>query len=300
MTRPLRNCWVLFALLMLPFTARGDDPPKPPGSEAARVYGEWRIRVKPDQGPAYDQLIEKSGLPLFRQAGGRMVGWWKTLIGDLYEHVTIWEYDDMAGFEKAVGFLSKSPEFAKFVAARDPLLIRRGEPVPAAGFRGDAAELARAGALCRARDSPRATCAAGRLSRVHDQARALVCSKLNGFRPVGPVDRRSGPVVRNHLPLLVREPGRARAEDRQVFFEPGREALSRKSSVSSPTRSPRGCSFPRHLRGRPPMPHPRSRPASAGLLPHHEEIAPGFMSPGLPTAITRPTAAGWRSRTRRC
>jgi hypothetical protein len=32
----------------------------------------------------YDQLIEKSGLPLFGQAGGRMVAWWKTLIGDLY------------------------------------------------------------------------------------------------------------------------------------------------------------------------------------------------------------------------
>ena len=85
--------------------------------------------MKPDQGPAYEALIQKSGLPLFRQAGGRMVGWWKTLIGDLYEHVTIWEYDNMAAFEKAVGFLGKSPDFARFVAARDPLLSGRGEPV---------------------------------------------------------------------------------------------------------------------------------------------------------------------------
>ncbi len=122
MTRTLRIACVFWALFVLASNANGDDPPKPAGNEASLAYGEWRIRVRPDQGPAYDSLIEKSGLPLFRQAGGRMVGWWKTLIGDLYEHVTIWEYDNMAAFEKAVGFLSKSPDFAKFVASRDPLL----------------------------------------------------------------------------------------------------------------------------------------------------------------------------------
>jgi type 1 glutamine amidotransferase len=51
-----------------------------------------------------------------------MVGWWKTLIGDLYEHVTIWEYDDMAAFERAIQFLSKNPAFERFVVSRDPLL----------------------------------------------------------------------------------------------------------------------------------------------------------------------------------
>jgi hypothetical protein len=106
---------------MRPITARGDDPPKPSAGEAARVYGESRIRVKPDQWPAYDQLIEKSGLPLFRQAGGRMVGCWKTLIGDLYEHVTIWECDSMAAFENVVGFLSKSPDFGRFAVVRAPM-----------------------------------------------------------------------------------------------------------------------------------------------------------------------------------
>ena len=93
-----------------------------PAGDKTRVYGEWRIRVKPDKGPDYNRLIEQSGLPLFRDAGGRLVGWWNTLIGDLYEHVTIWEYDDMAAFERAIGVLSKNPAFARFVAARDPLL----------------------------------------------------------------------------------------------------------------------------------------------------------------------------------
>ena len=118
--------WLTLALASLVTTSRGDDrlgPPGPaPAAGAIRVYGEWRIRVKPDKGPDYNRLIEQSGLPLFREAGGRLVGWWNTLIGDLYEHVTIWEYDDMAAFERAIGFLSKNPAFARFVAARDPLL----------------------------------------------------------------------------------------------------------------------------------------------------------------------------------
>jgi type 1 glutamine amidotransferase len=94
------------------------DPPETPG----KVYGEWRILVKPDKGAEYDKLIETEGLPLFRQAGGRIVGWWKTLVGNLYEQVTIWEYDDMAAFEKAIGFLGGEKKFADFVARRDPLL----------------------------------------------------------------------------------------------------------------------------------------------------------------------------------
>jgi hypothetical protein len=87
-----------------------------------KVYGEWRIRVRPDKGAEYDELIRAHGLPLFKAAGGRMVGWWKTLIGDLYEHVTIWEYDDMAAFQQAIEYLGPNQKFAEFVARRDPLL----------------------------------------------------------------------------------------------------------------------------------------------------------------------------------
>jgi type 1 glutamine amidotransferase len=87
-----------------------------------KAYGEWRIRVRPDKGAEYRQLIESKGLPLFRKAGGRMVGWWNTQIGNLYEHVTIWEYDDMAAFGRAGQILGADPAFARFVALRDPLL----------------------------------------------------------------------------------------------------------------------------------------------------------------------------------
>ena len=89
---------------------------------ANKVYGEWLIRVKPDQGKVYNELVKEKGLPLFRESGGRMVGWWNTLIGNVYEHVTIWEHGSMADFEKAVKWLGRSDQFAEFVKLRDPLL----------------------------------------------------------------------------------------------------------------------------------------------------------------------------------
>ena len=115
-----------FTMMCLPAASfpQGQEQP-PPGKSAdaaARVYGEWRIQVRPDRGAEYNRLIERQGLPLFRKAGGRMVGWWTTLVGDLYEHVTIWEYDDMPAFDRAIGVLSADADFARFVAARDPLL----------------------------------------------------------------------------------------------------------------------------------------------------------------------------------
>src|SRR4029077_16181145 len=79
---------VLIGLLCQSAILRAEDknPPAP-----AKVYGEWLIHPRPDKGAEYRKLIEEKGLPLFREGGGRMVGWWNTLVGDLYEQVTIWE-----------------------------------------------------------------------------------------------------------------------------------------------------------------------------------------------------------------
>ncbi len=116
---------LLTALLVVSLAAsiRADEKRDPEKNSASnKVYGEWLIRVKPDQVATYNDLIERQGLPLFRAAGGRMVGWWTTLIGDVYEQVTIWEYDNMAAFEKAVASLGGNERFAAFAKLRDPLL----------------------------------------------------------------------------------------------------------------------------------------------------------------------------------
>lgn len=117
----------LLAAITSPAAAQAPKPaapaatPKPP-PKPTKVYGEWRIHIRPDRGRIYNELIRDRGLPLFREAGGRMVGWWTTQVGDLYEHLTIWEYDGMAAYEKAGQFLGKDDRFAQFVALRDPLL----------------------------------------------------------------------------------------------------------------------------------------------------------------------------------
>ena len=99
--------------------AVGAEPAAPADKAVARaphVYGEWCIWLRPDKMKEYTQLIETKGLPLFCAAGGRMVGWWTTLVGDFYEQVTIWEFDDMAAFEQAIEKLGKDKGFAEFVA----------------------------------------------------------------------------------------------------------------------------------------------------------------------------------------
>ena len=90
----------------MPSPSTFDHAKRISASAIARVESELELtdlelRIAARVGVTRDQLIEQKGLPLFRAAGGRMVGWWNTLIGDLYEHVTIWEYDDMAAFQKA-------------------------------------------------------------------------------------------------------------------------------------------------------------------------------------------------------
>jgi NIPSNAP len=169
--------------------ASAAEPVAQPGAAAprmARVYGEWRIHVRPDKTSQYARLIDTEGLPLFREAGGRMVGWWTTSVGDLYEHITIWEYDNMAGFEQAGQKLGKDKRFAEFTAKRDPLLAgEENRFLHLAGFAADPAlpELAKivVHEVHRVPLSRRD----GYLKFIEgDDGLALL--KRHGFRPVGP------------------------------------------------------------------------------------------------------------------
>lgn len=279
-SRPRRIAAFLLALAVLAPPSRGGELQEPTGAKPAgatgRVYGEWRIRVKPDQGPAYNKLIEQSGLPLFRGAGARMVGWWNTLVGDLYEHVTIWEYDGMAGFERAIGVLSKDPAFARFVAARDPLLAgeesRFLRPVP--------------GAIPPALPDP-SPFVVHEVHRVPLARRdayldfmtkqGLGLLKANGFRPAGP---------------WVTELGRWTEVTYLFGFESlaERERLIARFSATGPGRAygAKVAGFAEEVTTRLLIPAPFAKAAPAGpkasasRLPHLEEIAPGVFAAGFP------------------
>jgi type 1 glutamine amidotransferase len=241
-----------------------------------KVYGEWRIRIRPDKGAEYDRLIEQKGLPLFREAGGRMVGWWKTLVGDLYEQVTLWEYDDMAAFQKAVEHLGKSAPFRQFVALRDPLLA------------GEQNQFLRLAPFAERPALPEA--AAFVIHEVHRvplrrraaylhfmEKEGLRLLRAHGFRPVGPwlVD-----VGRwTEVTYLFRFTSLAERERLMAAFAAhadGRaygKVTELVEEISTRLLVPAPFAVPERL---PPPPR-----RSSGLLPHEEQVAPGVHAAGF-------------------
>ncbi len=278
MSRLQRTSWLLLALIAVSPTSRSDDRAAS-GGNASRVYGEWRIRIRPDQGPAYNRLIEQSGLPLFRKAGGRMVGWWTTLIGDLYEQVTIWEYDDMAAFERAIQLLSKDPEFARFVTARDPLLageesrflrLTAGaqrpslpEPAPFAVHEVHRVPLARRGAY---------------LTFMTGQGLELL--RAHGFRPTGPwvvnVGRWS------EVTYLFRFASLAEREQLIARFSATTDGRTYSDKVSEFTEEvTTRLLVPAPFAKAASTPVAPTKPESSALLPHRDQLASGVYVAGF-------------------
>ena len=202
-----------------------------------------------------------------------MVGWWNTLVGDLYEQVTLWEYDDMAAFEHAIQTLSKDPAFARFVAARDPLLA--GEESRFLRLaRAPYLHPARSPPVRRARGPPRPS-APGRLPRVHDRPGPRPAQGPR-LPPRGPLGGRGGPMDRGHVPFRFDSLAERERLDRPVLRD---------------RRGPRLCREGRRVRrgGHDAAPDPvhvreagTVKPApTAGVLPHREELAPGVYAAGF-------------------
>jgi len=290
MPRPLRILCVIVALFALSPAARGDEPPKPPDEQPARVYGEWRIRVRPDQGLAYDALIEKSGLPLFRQAGGRMVGWWKTLIGDLYEHVTIWEYDDMAGFEKAVQFLGKNADFARFVAARDPLLSSEESRFLRPAASGVRPALPEPAPFV-VHETHRVPLAKQDAYLAYMRKHGLTLLRANGFRPVGPLIVEVGRW--SEITYLFSYESLAERERKLADFRSKPDAAIYREKLSELTDDVISRLLIPAAFAKAPASGPADKAASSTApLPHREEIAPGVHVAGFADRY-HSTNCGW-------
>jgi type 1 glutamine amidotransferase len=245
------------------------------GANAAdKVYGEWLIRPRPDKGAEYKKLIEEKGLPLFRSGGGRMVGWWTTLVGDLYEHVTIWEYDDMAAYQKAVERLGKDEQFAAFAAARDPLL---------AGERSRFLKLAPFAEAPRLPEpAPFVIHEIHRVPPRHLEAYlkfmekdGLPLLKKHGFRPVGPwvvgIGRWS------EITLLFRFDSLAERDRLIAEFSASPDGAAYGKVTEFADDITTRLLVPAPFAA--PASSPRSR--SSSLLPHMEEIAPGVGTAGF-------------------
>jgi type 1 glutamine amidotransferase len=265
-------------------TTRADEAK--PAARSPKVYGEWLIRPKPDQGAAYKQLIEEKGLPLFREGGGRMVGWWNTLVGNLYEQVTIWEYDDMAAYQKAAEYLGKNDRFAQFVRLRDPLL---------------AGEESRFLILASFAEPPKlAESAPFVIHEIHRvplyrqtaylkfmKEEGLPLLKKHGFRPVGPwhvaigkwsevtyLFRFDSLAERDRLitALHAHADGQTYGKVLELVDE-----ISTRLLIPTPFAAPRGTDRQR---------------GSSSLLPHQEQLAPGVFATGF-AARYQSANCGW-------
>ncbi len=243
-----------------------------------KVYGEWRILIKPDKGQEYNALIKSRGLPLFRQAGGRMVGWWTTLVGNLYEQVTIWEYDDMAAFERAIGFLGHNKGFAEFVALRDPLLSGEQNRFLSLGDGAEPPVLADPSKFIvhEVHRVPR--------NKMHEylefmSTRGLKLLKRHGFRPVGPwtVDVGTWSEVTylfrfDSLDERSRLIARFSAEaDAKVYGDAVNqfaEDITTRLLIPAPFASPSQT-------------NPAGRDVSSSLLPHVEALGGGVFAAGF-------------------
>lgn len=278
-SQPRRTWKVVLALAVLAplpsgVEGRAQADPKPDAA-ASRVYGEWRIHVRPDQGPAYSRLIEESGLPLFRKAGGRMVGWWNTLVGDLYEHVTIWEYDDMAAFERAIGILSKDPAFARFVAARDPLLAGEESRFLRTVFGGKPPALPDPAPFV-VHEVHRVPLARRDAYLGYMKEKGLGLLEAHGFRPAGPWVVELGRWT--EVTYLFRFDSLAERQRLIAAFSATDEGRTYGAKVGEfaeevTTRLLVPASFARAATAKP--------GSSAGSLPHREELAPGVHASGF-------------------
>ena len=246
--------------------------------QTAKVYGEWRILVKCDKGPEYESLIKQDGLPLFRQAGGRMVGWWKTLVGNLYEQVTIWEYDDMAAFERAIGILGNEPKFAKFVARRDPLLAGEENRFLRLTGKAEPPTLAEPAKFV-VHEIHRVPLAKADDYRNEMERLGLLLLKQHGFRPVGPFRVEIGRWT--EFTYLFRFNGIAE-RDRLIadFAASSDSAEYRRILTANVSEVTTKLLVPAPFVA-PPAPPAARREIRSGCLSHVEQIAAGVFAAGF-------------------
>lgn len=102
--------------------AKSDAPGAEEAAAAKKVYGEWRIRLRPESEADYNKLIEEQGLALYTEAGGRLMGWWHAYAGGPQEQVTIWEFDDIGAYRTAMSALMKNDRYRQFDALWRPLV----------------------------------------------------------------------------------------------------------------------------------------------------------------------------------
>jgi NIPSNAP len=79
--------------------------------------------IRPRGMPQYLKLFEELALPLALKHLGPPLGYYVTQIGPLNQVVHLWAFENLADLEQRHSALGADPEFAKYLAATDGLVV---------------------------------------------------------------------------------------------------------------------------------------------------------------------------------
>ncbi len=79
-------------------------------------------RIRAHQLAAFEQLFVDQILPLTELHELKLLGFWRTLVGNVGEYLELWEFPSVADFEQSWKRLMQDPELAKIFQRTGPMV----------------------------------------------------------------------------------------------------------------------------------------------------------------------------------
>ncbi len=100
------------------------------------IYDVRIYDLKPGKVPEYIEVVREVGLQIRKDHGGRLVGWYYTVMGEINQVIHIWAYEDLAHMEEVGKAFRSDPRWInEYVPRVEPLLVRqRNQLMKAADF----------------------------------------------------------------------------------------------------------------------------------------------------------------------
>jgi hypothetical protein len=75
------------------------------------IYAETSATLVPGKMAEYQALVSKEVLPIWAKLGIKLVGSWHTTVGNTFETVALFAYDDMAQMQKQTAARNKDKDY---------------------------------------------------------------------------------------------------------------------------------------------------------------------------------------------
>ena len=85
--------------------------------------------IRPRGMPEYLKLFEELALPVALKHLGEPLGYYLTQIGPLNQIVHLWKFDNLADLEQRHAALANDPDFAKYLAAIEGLVVAQEDRI---------------------------------------------------------------------------------------------------------------------------------------------------------------------------